>query len=281
MTSDRPADRPSGRPADRTPPDAGEQRLAAELQSLGRALVTPVDADAITTAVLERLVHEPSPAAPSWWRPAWLSRLATEVRFRRRAVAAAIAGILLVLVLTPPVRATVADWLGLGILVRPGPAVPSASPPPAAIGDLTLEEAAALVPFTPVVPSALGDPDQIEVSADRRVVSMSWEPAGGDDGHGRLRLDEFDGAMAPRYVKEAMIDGVEYVDIDGRPALWFSEPHTVELLEDDGTIRTESARTTGPTLVWQRDDTVTLRLEGTGTVSEAVEIARSGVTGTR
>ena len=206
-----------------------------------------------------------------------MARLATVLRHRRRAVAAVVAGILLALVLTPPVRATVADWFGFGIIVRPGPQVPSASPPPPAIGDLTLEEAAALVSFPPVVPRALGMPDRASVSGDRRIVSLSWEPAGD---HGPLRLDEFDATLEPRFVKNSMIEGVEYIEIDGRPALWFAEPHTLELLEDDGTVRTESARPAGPTLVWQSGG-VTLRLEGAATTSEAVKIARSGLDGTR
>jgi hypothetical protein len=178
-------------------------------------------------------------------------------------------GVLLALVLTPPVRATVAEWFGFGVVVRPGPPIPSAPPPPSATGSLTLEEAARLVRFSPAVPRALGEPDGVEVAPDGRLVALSWNGQGGT-----RRLDEFEGQMAPMFVKSVARAGVEYVEVNGRTALWFPEPHEIELIDENGVERTATARPAGPTLVWESAG-VTLRLEGVPDLRRAIEIARS------
>ena len=98
---------------------------------------------------------------------------------------------LLALLATPPVRAAVADWFGFG-----GVRVESVTPshqrpvsrrqprPP----DVSLAKAAAMVGFAVSVPEELGEPDGVEVSPDRRMVSMSW-------------TTDQEGAAAPRPVR--------------------------------------------------------------------------------
>ena len=117
----------------------------------------------------------------------------------------------------PPVRAAVGDLFGFGgVLVReePGPAPSTAPPPPGATSDLSLAEAADLVPFRPAVPTALGDPDGVEVSADRRVLSLTWAT---DDGP--VRLDQIGARLDYTFAKSAT--GVRFVDVAGDFALWF------------------------------------------------------------
>ncbi|RIQ32502.1 hypothetical protein, partial [Jiangella rhizosphaerae] len=174
--------------------------------------------------------------------------------------------------LTPPVRAAVGEWLGIGaVAVRPGPSQPSASAPPEARTGLSLDAAAELTGLTPVVPAVLGAPDGVEASADHRVLSLTW-----GSGTGTIRLDQAADPLSPVYLKTA-VPGATAVTltVEGRDAWWFATPHDLVLLAPDGTERTESARVAGPTLVWV-DDGVTFRLEGAGR-DRAVEIAESAL----
>ncbi len=61
---------------------------------------------------------------------------------------------------------------------------------------MTVADAAELVAFTPLVPAELGEPDAVEVSADRVIVSMSWTTD-----EGPVRLDQFDGRLDFRIAK--------------------------------------------------------------------------------
>jgi hypothetical protein len=257
--------------------ETDEQRgtaLVDELRVLGRTIHTLApDGDALVAAVVERVEGDPAPGSPRgrlWaWTTAWIESIRAVLREPRRVAVVAATALVVTLALTPPVRATVADWLGLGVVVRPGPSVPSGTPP-AAAGSLTLKEAARLVQFTPVVPRALGTPDNVDVASDGRLLSLSWTTAGGT-----RRLDEFEGRLAPLFVKTVGREGgAEYVDLDGRLALWFPRPHEVALVDATGAEHTESARPAGPTLVWESSG-VTLRLEGVADKERAIEIARS------
>ncbi|MGH3385140.1 MAG: hypothetical protein ACRDO1_11220, partial [Nocardioidaceae bacterium] len=104
--------------------------LAADLRRLGRDLAVPVPSNDLADQVLARLADAPEIAAPSAW-----SRLGAAARERWRAIVAALLALVVALLLTPPVRATVADWFGLGgVVVRQDPDAPTgdAAPPPAA-----------------------------------------------------------------------------------------------------------------------------------------------------
>jgi hypothetical protein len=236
--------------------------LARDLAALGRAADVPAPGAGLALSILERL-----PDAP----PA--RTVAAGARRRRIALAVAVVIGLLALLVSPPVRAAVADWFGFGgVRVERGDApAPTAGPtPPAVSPDVSLAEAAAMVGFTLSVPDALGAPDGVEVSADRRIVSMSWTT--GDEGV--LRLDQFDATLDFAVLKTAT--DVQWAAVDGVDALWFEEPHEVALLEPDGTRVTHSARLAGHTLIWP-EGRVTLRLEGEIGLSRAMEIAESAV----
>jgi hypothetical protein len=171
------------------------------------------------------------------------------------------------------VRAAVVNWFGFGgVRVERGSSGPSGAPPPPDVAqDWSVSEAAVAVDFTLSVPEELGDPGGVEVSPDRRLVSMSLAT----DEDGVVRLDQFDARFDFSVLKRA--PGVFYAAVGGTDALWFEEPHEVVLLEPDGSRRTESARLAGHTLIWL-DDVTTLRLEGDLSLERAVEIAESGVT---
>jgi hypothetical protein len=241
--------------------------LDAELRALGQTLVVASPADDLVEQVLARLPAEPRPAR---------SRDRGRTR-RRRVVAAIVALVIIGLGLTPPVRAAVAEWLRIGgVLVRTAPPVtgpsPTASPPPTTGQTVTLAQARALVDFPVGVPDELGPPDRISVSADRRVVAMDW-----GSGADQLHLDQFDGELSWMFIKRTR-ESFQVTSVDGQDAIWFGTAHPISYVDRDGRERTEPARISGPSLVWERAVTgrrVTLRLEGDQSLPEAVTAAES------
>ncbi len=251
-------------------PETRYDALAADLVVLGRGLSQPTSSSRLTATVMARIPDPPHSVAAN--TPERLLRRVVEViaNNRRRAVAV-VTALLIALLATPPVRATVADWFGFaGVIVRqdPTPRPSPAPPPPPVQSSTTLQQAKALVAFDPVLPTRLGRPQGVEVSTDRRLLSMSW--TGGRDG--TVRLDQFAGRLDYAFAKGA--PGGEFTSVADSPALWFDEPHEVVVLNADGTSRTETARLAGHTLIWQYGDT-TLRLEGDLSRERARAIARS------
>jgi hypothetical protein len=244
--------------------------LEQELRELGQTLVVAPPPDDLAERVLVRVRTESARRRrlSTWW-----DRL---ISSRRRLVAAILAALLIGLALTPPVRAAVAEWLRIGgVLIKsaPPPVVPSASqePVPTAKG-VSLDRARAMVDFTLGVPDALGAPDHVSVSADRRVVSMEW-----GSGPDRIHLDQFDGRLSWVFVKRVWSQ-VTPTAVGGRDAAWIADTHEIVYTDRDGTERRAEARISGPCLVWERltgSDTVTLRLEGDLSMERAVVIAES------
>jgi hypothetical protein len=250
--------------------DTEHDALAAELVTLGRALPRPEPAARLVRGVTARLADAGPPRASTPLDRLQARAADTFVR-RRRQAAVVVTAVLLALLAAPPVRAAVADWFGFaGIMVRDNesPSGSTASPPPSVAATTTLAGAKTLVAFDPVVPAALGPPDGVEVSADRRVLSMSW--ADGDDG--AVRVDQFDARLDYTFAKTA--PDVRFTEVGGSSALWFEAPHEVVLLNADGTRRFETARLAGHTLVWEHGNT-TVRLEADVSLGRAVVIARS------
>ncbi len=246
--------------------------LARDLTRLGRGIPTPRPSAGLATSVLDRVASEPTPVprAPTPWSRA-VDWLRSWLRPWRRRVAVAVLALVVALLATPPVRAAVADWFGFaGVVVRtdPGSDVATDAPPPPEVDDaMTVAEAAGLVGFTPLLPAELGEPDAVDVSADRVFVSMTWAT---DDGP--VRLDQFDGRLDWRIAKTS--PGVRYAAVSGADALWFDRPHEVVLLGEGGESRRESARLAGHTLIWTVGD-LTMRLEGDLSLSRALEVASS------
>ena len=239
--------------------------LGADLVALGRTARVPDPDDRLVPAVLARVAAQP----PG-------SRLARRPAPARRPVTVAVSVVVAVLLgalAVPPVRAAVADWFGLGAVLvhldddEPGPARGAGPAVPPASGGPSLRQAAEQVAFTPVRPAALGRPDGVEVSADRTVLSLSW-----DTPDGVVRLDQLDGTLDYLMAKTAR--DVEFTTVDGDFAIWFDRPHEVVALAPDGSQRRESARLAGNTLIWEGDG-VTLRLEGDLPLAEARAVAAS------
>lgn len=257
-----------------------DDRLTSELRALGRNLEDDRTSDETSDQanertlqqVLDRIADEPPPRPNRLRR--WAARARDLARRYRRRIAALGLAILVALAVTPPVRAAIGGWFQFGgVVVEPTAPTPPATPDstphstpdptpgptsgttptmPSATRTIPLGAAADEVGFRPVVPRALGAPDDVRASTDRRLLSMAWR---GDDGN-RIRLDQF--RAEPVYEKRDL-RRYEFVDLDGTSALWVPEPHELVLLGEDG--RRRLARPAGDTLVWVVDGT-TLRLEG-------------------
>lgn len=270
---------------DQTLPDP----LEAELVALGRTiLVDPPPADLVDRVLLRISATDGAYAGrggspvgsafPTWWR--------TLRAPRRRAVAGAVAALLLVL-LVPPVRAAVLELFRIGgVTVREVPApsgapLPTGSvrPPTGAVGAAgavvvgTVAEASSRVGFDIAVPSRLGPPTTIALTHDTRVVEMTW-----GTGPRSTRLDVFTGSLSFGYLKSVW-DAVTPTDVDGHEAVWFDEPHLIEWVDRAGRTVSAPPRVAGPTLVWvdggRGDGEVTYRLEGPTTLAAAVAVAES------
>lgn len=260
------------------PGSAGAAGLDAELRSLAKTLAIPEADDQLVRAILARLDREPVPEPPRWLGRAGaaLERLGVWLQNRWRTVSVALAAALLVLLAVTPAGAKVREWLGFGAVVieqqEPVPTAGSGAPASGPSGDvaagreLPLDQAMAETSFPVGVPDALGDPDRVTVSADGRLVTMQWPAAA-------VRLDQIDGTLSPYFLKK-FSDEVDYTIVDGQQAVWLARPHPILILNPDGSERAESARQSGPSLVWQNAG-VTLRLEGVADQQAAVAIAET------
>ncbi|MFG2558261.1 hypothetical protein [Streptomyces sp. NPDC048496] len=268
--------------------DPDRSRLRAELLALGRGMEVPEpEGGGLTMAerVLAQIVAEAVPV-PVPVPPGWLERAGVWARRRVHLLAAALSGLLVVLVLTPPVRATVADWFDFGgvdvrydpsapVPEQPGAPVPGCGPP------VTTAEAARRSGFRPVVPGALGAPDAVSVSGlpeGRWMVTLCWQEEGRT-----IRLDEFAAPLDPYFIKQVR-EQPEWLKVaDGRggtvDGLWFARPHALQfgMVDGDGVRWTRSQRTAGPTLLWVKGGLLTLRLEGVASRERARSVAGSAL----
>ncbi|MGW0831006.1 hypothetical protein [Streptomyces prunicolor] len=280
----------------------GAPQLPDELRALGRALDArrgggggAGGSESMVERVLAQILAEQIPVPVQETGPSGIrARLRTVrrwMRMRRRALVAALCGLLTVLVLTPPVRAAVFDWFGFGgVEVRYDPsAVPSAGAEVPGCGrSVTLAQARERAGFKPLVPDALGVPDAVTVTGEpqgRFLVSLCWR----EGGH-TVRVDEYPARLDPGFVKTVR-EPPEWLSLGGTvspdgvqdPALWFARPHLLSfwLVDADGERYTREERTAGPTLLWTHAASevpggdLTFRLEGVGSKGRAVEIAKS------
>ncbi|MFF0060242.1 hypothetical protein ACFYRC_01625 [Streptomyces sp. NPDC005279] len=262
--------------SDEDRPGDEHEALREELRGLGRGIRIPdVDGETMAERVLAQLLAEAVPVAAA---PGRAERFRRWTRRRGRALTVALSGLVVVLVLTPPVRAAVADWFGFsGVDVRYDPSLPPPpeGPVPWCHDPVPWAEAERRAGFRARVPGTLGEPDAVSVTvgpAGRSVVSLCWSERGRT-----IRLDEFPARLDLGFAKEARLMP-EWVALSGGTGLWFAEPHLLRFRMTDaqGAGWTEAERTAGPTLLWTAaDERTTLRLEGVASLPRAKEIAES------
>ena len=226
--------------------------LTDELRALGRTSAPATDVDVFAARVLTAL-----PAAGV--RP-------VRAPVRRR-VALALLALVVVLVATPPVRATVAEWLGFGVVrVERGDEPSGRAEVPALTGGPPVAEAAAQATFPLLVPEVLGEPDGVEVAVGGDRVSMTW-----GRGEDTVRLDQLAGSPDFAVVKQA--PRLRFATVGGSELpRWLSA-----LVEHRQPVRggqPQHLSTADRTMLVLADGS-TLRLEGADSFDEAAEWAGS------
>ncbi len=224
-----------------------------------------------------------------------------------RLVLAALAIVIAVLVI-PPVRKAVADWLGLrGVRIeKPSPplvntttttvqslpvAASSTSPngdtiPPGFGRSTTLTTARQLVPFAFSVPhvASLGDPSDVSVdtSVADGLVTLWWR----ETAHGpiptnpanplwALAFSAFRGSVNDQAFVKILPEGTTVVaaNVNGDSGYWISGfPHDLNITARDGTYGSMTSRLAGNTLLWQHGD-VTYRIEANIDQAAALALA--------
>jgi len=245
--------------------------LTRELRALATHLDVGEPADQ-RAAVRARLTA-PAAAPVRWW---WAVRRWVGRTSARRLTLAGVAALIVVVAGVAPARAAVADAVGgllrlAGIEVRreaPPGGLPVRPSPLPSLRTAALDEARRVALFPVGVPAALGAPEQVllgdpDPAGAPRVVSLLYRG-------GAVRLDEFDGTVAPYFFKSA--PDARWTGVGTGDAIWLPAPHPVTYVGRDGVERTETARLAGPTLIWT-DGEVTYRLEGLTELAEARTIA--------
>jgi hypothetical protein len=239
--------------------------LEDELVLLGRTLVTDAVPD-VTVAVRTALTSgsAPSPAPRGWQARSLRSRIAATVA----ALAVVLAG---ALVVSPAARAAAVrllSFVGIELVDAPPPAPPGPGTLPQERGT-TLEQARRQVRFAVLMPASLGPPDSVAVSDGGRVVTLTYRAKGS---RGALRIDESADRLQPFFTKYVDSATAEYVQVGDAVGIWINRAHEVAYVDANGMPRPETVRLAARTLLVDRE-VVTVRLEGAGSVDEAVTIA--------
>jgi hypothetical protein len=209
-------------------------------------------------------------------------------RRRPRRLLAAVAAALVLLpaagaVAFPQARDDVLEWLGLrNVEVRRVP-VPPPSARPQLEQDLgrlvTLREAERQAGFGAAVPTLLGDPDRVRVSAQR--ISLVYAPRpdlprleGLDAG---LILTQSRGGLRGELLEKMLASGTDIrsVRVGGaRGAFISGGEHAYLYVTPRGQIREDRPLLAGPTLIWEHDGRV-FRMETRAGRAAALRIGRS------
>jgi hypothetical protein len=218
--------------------------------------------------VARQMRYPPTPAIR------WQRQQAQPHRVRwTRALAALV--LLVAVVMISPLRASVLEWLRIGIIgfyAEDGPTpTPSMRSLINLFGQTTLEEAQENVDFTLKLPADFGPPDFVyRQNGDGPAVILVWEAK---EGRPAITLYEFYWAQ-DRPVYGKLIQEVMNTEVNGHPAAWVDIPHLL-VYESNGVVRRQqSFLIRGNVLIWAEDE-VTYRLESNLTMEQAVAIAES------
>jgi hypothetical protein len=211
------------------------------------------------------------PPAPSI---RWQVREARTARVRwTRALAVLVLSLAVVMI--SPLRASVLEWLRIGVIgfyTEDGPTpTPSMRSLINLFGQTTLEEAQQNAGFTLKLPTDFGPPDYVyQQSGDGPAVILVWL-AHGDRPAVTLYqfLSAADGPVYGKVLSQAVA-----TEVNGHPAAWVDIPHQL-VYENGGVVRRrESFLIDGHVLIWA-DERITYRLESSLSMQQAVEIAES------
>jgi hypothetical protein len=250
--------------------------LEQQLRGLGGGLEWP------TTPNLAPLVSPRIAPRARWFESRW-------------ALAAAVVIIALgVLLANPPSRNAIAHWINLRTHFQQVQHLPTPTPLPSGpigkrlgLGNpTTLQAARASVTWQVLLPSSLGDPDEIYFEAP------PIGPAGGDVAlvYGARQgipvsnltgtavlVTEVRGKVTGDSFGKTLGEGatLEEIALAGHPGYWISgTPHVFFFIDEAGNVRYETLRLATNTLLIDEGGTI-VRIEGDLTKAQALQIAGS------
>jgi hypothetical protein len=208
----------------------------------------------------------------------------------RRWMSLAAMVLLVLILLTPQVRAGVESFIRIGAVrigLAPAPsATPAASPPytgpvptplPSLLdlaGATTLEKARAQAGFPirlPAYPPELGVPQYVFLQdLNGPMVALVWvDPT--RTGGVRLALFELSSDV---YIYKSGATIVSETTVHGQRALWTQGPYLVQVIENGHVTYATRVLANGHALIWT-EGSITYRLETSASLDEAVKIAES------
>lgn len=254
-----------------------ERDLERELIDLGGHLQWPEPHADLAGSVIRTIEASPR-----------MQRSRSRMKTFAVATAVALVVVLAVMVVSPPAREAVADWLGLGgVRIEHGPQPDRIIGRGLALGRATtFQDAQAQVSFDILVPDdpRLGAPDEVYLDDDTPagdMVALVYAPRSGfpatQGGEVGLLVTEFraDLERSGDFFKKVLGSGttVERVVVDGDEGLWLEgDPHSFFYRDENGELVQESVRLVANVLLWEQDG-LTVRLESALSKKEALAIA--------
>ena len=263
--------------------------LEARLTTLGRQVEWPptpnLHAGVMAKIAAQQVIPLPTRTAirPSqWYQNRWA------------VAAAAVILALAALVAYQPSRDTIANWLNLHTRIKQVPVLTTPSPlPPGPIGARlglggysTLPKASAAVRWPVLVPSTLGQPDEVYLQfppdgALQGEMTLVYSarpgmPASGQTGaavlvteaRGAVNTDFFGKTLGPDTT-------LQLVTVAGHQGYWIAgAPHVLVLIDANGNPRYLTLRLATNTLLIDEGGTI-VRIEGDLTKDQALQIAAS------
>jgi hypothetical protein len=202
-------------------------------------------------------------------------------RAPRRALVVALAVLVVAIAAVfavPQTRGSILRFLHLrGVTIERVPELPTV-PVQGGLGTflgepVSLDEARSRAEFHVVVPSALGEADQLyyQASPPGGMVSFLY----GARAEPSALVTEFQARLDEVIFKKVAPDTkIEPVQINGQPGYWIEGAHYFTYLDHQGYMQTEQVRLAGNVLLWELG-TRTFRLEADVPKAEALRIARS------
>lgn len=247
------------------------QRLDSALQELAAAVEFP-PTPPLASAVREQIENSRADVpirlfpGPRWHRPAI-------------AVAALVVAFAATLTFSPSARQAVADFLGVaGIRIDvEGGEAPVPTRTGINAGDLGervhLGTAQDFVDFDIKHPARF-DPAP-EVYLDRSVKGGRVSFFVGSGTGEQAYVTQFVADLEESFFKKVDVGGgeIEFPTVNGTPGYWVSGAHAIFYVSD-GEFLEDTLRLSGPVLLWEKGG-VTYRIEGAGSLAEALELASS------
>lgn len=259
--------------------------LELELVALGDQL-DHGDGNELATLVLQRIRQRSQRDAPTWVK-----------------VAAAVLLAVAIALVVPGSRRAFARWLGIGAIdVRPVATTVATGPPSQTVPGAVVTTSAREPASTVIASSTTGSRGSgesgasVDASLDAARATVSFRILTAAAGAGAMQRVDTDqrvpgGLVAITYERFTLVElaaepnshpimlklapeGVTTTPsrVNGADAVWLEGAHEVAYVAPGGEIRSDTVRRSGSVLLWTVGS-VTLRIEGVGTIEDAVRIA--------